>query len=42
MGRYVNYAEPDTRPSLYFGANLQRLGAVRRQYDPTGLMCSLM
>jgi FAD/FMN-containing dehydrogenase len=42
VGRYVNYAEPDTRPSLYFGANLQRLGAVHRKYDPTGLMCSLM
>jgi hypothetical protein len=40
VGRYVNYAEQDTRPSLYFGANLERLIAVRQRYDPMGLMYS--
>jgi FAD/FMN-containing dehydrogenase len=38
VGRYVNYAEPDTSPSRYFGANLERLVAVRQKYDPAGLM----
>ena len=38
VGRYVNYAEPDTPPSRYFGTNLDRLVAVRRKYDPAGLM----
>jgi hypothetical protein len=40
VGRYVNYAEPDTPRSQYFGANLQRLVAVRQKYDPAGLMYS--
>jgi FAD/FMN-containing dehydrogenase len=40
VGRYVNYAEPDTPPSRYFGANLKRLVAVRQKYDPSGLMYS--
>lgn len=42
VGRYVNYAEPDTPPSRYFGANLDRLVVVRQTYDPTGLMYSGM
>ena len=42
VGRYVNYAEPDTPPSRYFGANLERLVAVRQKYDPSGLMYSGM
>jgi FAD/FMN-containing dehydrogenase len=40
VGRYVNYAEPDTPASQYFGANLERLVAVRQKYDPAGLMYS--
>jgi FAD/FMN-containing dehydrogenase len=40
VGRYVNYAEPDTPPARYFGANLERLVAVRQKYDPAGLMYS--
>ena len=42
VGRYVNYVELENGPSLYFGANLERLVAVRQRYDPAGLMCSLM
>jgi FAD/FMN-containing dehydrogenase len=41
-GRYVNYAEPDTPASSYFGANLERLVAVRQKYDPAGLMYSAL
>jgi FAD/FMN-containing dehydrogenase len=40
VGRYVNYAEPDTPGSQYFGANLERLVAVRQKCDPAGLMYS--
>ena len=42
VGRYVNYAELDTPASRYFGANLERLVAVREKYDPEGLMYSGM
>jgi hypothetical protein len=42
VGRYVNYSEQDTPPSLCFGANLERLVAVRRKDDPAGLMYSGM
>lgn len=39
-GGYVNYLEPNTPASRYFGANLARLASVRQQYDPNGLMYS--
>jgi FAD/FMN-containing dehydrogenase len=39
-GGYVNYLEPDTPASRYFGENQGRLAAVRQTYDPTGLMYS--
>ncbi len=39
-GGYVNYLEPNTPASRYFGSNLARLTAVRQQYDPNGLMYS--
>jgi FAD/FMN-containing dehydrogenase len=42
VGRYVNYAEPDTPPSRYFGANLELLIVIREKYDPAGLMYSGM
>jgi hypothetical protein len=38
VGGYVNYVEPGSTGSRYFGANLPRLNAVRQQYDPSGLM----
>ncbi|PJE22245.1 MAG: oxidoreductase, partial [Mycobacterium sp.] len=37
---YVNYLEPNTPASRYFGSNLARLTSVRQQYDPNGLMYS--
>jgi hypothetical protein len=40
VGGYVNYVEPDSTASRYFGGNLSRLNAVRQQYDPSGLMYS--
>jgi len=40
VGGYVNYVEPGSTASRYFGANLPRLNAVRQQYDPNGLMYS--
>jgi FAD/FMN-containing dehydrogenase len=40
VGGYVNYVEPGSTGSRYFGANLPRLNAVRQQYDPSGLMYS--
>ena len=40
VGGYVNYLESDTPASRYFGENTARLGAIRRQYDPTALMYS--
>ncbi len=42
VGGYVNYVEPDTPASRYFGDNLARLAAVRQKYDPDGLMYSGM
>jgi hypothetical protein len=42
VGGYVNYLEPDTPASRYFGDNLARLDAIRQQYDPDGLMYSGM
>lgn len=39
-GGYVNYLEPNTPASRYFGSNLSRLASVRQQYDPNGLMYS--
>lgn len=39
-GGYVNYLEPNTPASRYFGSNLARLTSVRQQYDPNGLMYS--
>jgi FAD/FMN-containing dehydrogenase len=42
VGAYVNYVEPDTPASRYFGDNLARLAAVRQKYDPDGLMYSGM
>ncbi|HVQ49583.1 MAG TPA: FAD-binding oxidoreductase, partial [Mycobacterium sp.] len=40
VGGYVNYVEPDTAASRYFGGNLVRLSAIRQKYDPDGLMYS--
>jgi FAD/FMN-containing dehydrogenase len=40
VGGYVNYAEPGTAASRYFGGNLVRLNAIRQKYDPVGLMYS--
>ncbi len=42
VGGYVNYVEPDTVASRYFGGNLVRLTAIRQKYDPEGLMYSGM
>jgi FAD/FMN-containing dehydrogenase len=41
-GGYVNYVEPDTVASRYFGGNLVRLSEIRQKYDPDGLMHSGM
>jgi FAD/FMN-containing dehydrogenase len=40
VGGYVNYVEPDSTASRYFGGNLSRLNTARQQYDPSGLMYS--
>jgi hypothetical protein len=40
VGGYVNYVEPDTAASRYFGDNLVRLNTIREKYDPDGLMYS--
>jgi FAD/FMN-containing dehydrogenase len=42
VGGYVNYVEPDTPAARYFAGNLERLTAIRRKYDPGGLMNSGM
>jgi FAD/FMN-containing dehydrogenase len=42
VGGYVNYVEPDTPATRYFGGNLARLNAIRQRYDPDGLMYSGM
>lgn len=42
VGGYVNYVEPDTPASRYFGDNVARLAAVRQKYDPDELMYSGM
>ncbi|KAL1997826.1 hypothetical protein VTN02DRAFT_669 [Thermoascus thermophilus] len=34
VGLYANYSETDTRASEVFGANLPRLQALKRRYDP--------
>lgn len=39
-GGYVNYVEPDTVASRYFGGNLLQLSAIRQKYDPDGRMYS--
>lgn len=39
-GAYVNYLEPNTAPSRYFGPNLSRLTEIRQRYDPNRLMYS--
>jgi FAD/FMN-containing dehydrogenase len=40
VGGYVNYLEPDTPASRYFGANLVRLSGIRQKYDPNQSMHS--
>jgi FAD/FMN-containing dehydrogenase len=40
MGGYVNYLEPNTSASRYFGGNLSRLSSVRQKYDPNRIMLS--
>ncbi|MGV7720400.1 FAD-linked oxidoreductase [Mycobacterium persicum] len=40
VGAYVNYLEPNTAPSRYFGPNLSRLTEIRQRYDPNRLMYS--
>jgi FAD/FMN-containing dehydrogenase len=42
VGGYVNYVEVSTPASRYFGDNTDRLSAIRRKYDPAGLMYSAM
>ncbi len=42
VGAYVNYVEPGVAPARYFGTNLDRWAAVRRRYDPSGLMYSAL
>jgi FAD/FMN-containing dehydrogenase len=42
VGGYVNYVEPDSTASRYFGGNLARLNSIRQKYDPDGLMYSGM
>jgi FAD/FMN-containing dehydrogenase len=40
VGGYVNYVEPNTGAGRYFAANLARLNAIRRHYDPDAVMHS--
>lgn len=39
-GAYVNYIESGVAPSRYNGANLSRLSAVRKKYDPARILYS--
>jgi FAD/FMN-containing dehydrogenase len=39
-GGYVNYLEASAPAARYFGANLPRLAALRRRYDPGALVYS--
>ncbi|MCV7030183.1 FAD-dependent oxidoreductase [Mycobacterium sherrisii] len=40
VGGYVNYLEPNTAASRYFGSNLAQLNSVRQKYDPNQIMFS--
>jgi FAD/FMN-containing dehydrogenase len=40
VGGYVNYLEPNSSPSRYFGSNLSQLATVRQKYDPNRVMYS--
>ena len=40
VGGYVNYLEPNSAASRYFGSNLSRLNSVRQKYDPNRIMFS--
>lgn len=40
VGGYVNYLEPNTAASRYFGSNLSQLNSVRQKYDPNQIMYS--
>jgi len=40
VGGYINYLEPNTPASRYFGSNSARLTTVRQTYDPGKLMYS--
>ncbi|ORA70052.1 FAD-linked oxidoreductase [Mycobacterium heidelbergense] len=40
VGGYVNYLEPNTAASRYFGSNLSQLTTVRQKYDPNRTMFS--
>jgi FAD/FMN-containing dehydrogenase len=40
VGGYVNYLEPNSPASRYFGSNLSQLTAVRQKYDPNQIMYS--
>jgi FAD/FMN-containing dehydrogenase len=40
VGGYVNYLEPNSSPSRYFGSNLSQLATVRQRYDPNRVMYS--
>jgi FAD/FMN-containing dehydrogenase len=42
VGGYVNYVEAGSGAARYFGENLARRNAVRQQYDPSGLMYSVI
>ncbi|SOX52415.1 FAD-binding oxidoreductase [Mycobacterium ahvazicum] len=40
VGGYVNYLEPNSPASRYFGSNLSQLISVRQKYDPNQVMYS--
>src|SRR5262249_33702567 len=40
VGGYVNYLEPNSSASRYFGSNLSQLTTVRQKYDPNRVMFS--
>lgn len=40
VGGYVNYLEPKTPASRYFGSNLAQLTAIRQKFDPNRIMFS--